>query len=141
MNYYVPTGMDMYMNKSPYDVRETTQESRIFFDVNEGFNKGNLEKATYDPYKNYQPSTPRTYNERENLMLDIQRYAFAMNDLNLYLNTHPSDGVAMNLFVSYKNAYETKLNEYQRKYGPICVKDTGVDTYWQWNKAPWPWEN
>ena len=30
MNYYVPTGMDMYPNRSPYEVRENTQESRTF---------------------------------------------------------------------------------------------------------------
>ena len=141
MNYYVPTGMDVYPNRSPYEVRENTQESRTFFDVNEGFKRGNLEKDTYDAYKSEQPTMPRVYTDREVLLLEVQKYAFAMNDLNLYLNTHHSDGVAMNLFVSYRNMYQSKLDEYQKKYGLICLNDVNVDTYWQWNKGPWPWEN
>ena len=107
----------------------------------EGFAKGNMQANIYKPYKLTNPSVPPVYNERQRLLLDVQKYGFAMWDLNLYLNTHPTDRNTMMIFDQYRNAYKRAVEEYQSKYGALSVSDASTNGgYWSWNKCPWPWE-
>ena len=112
-----------------------------FFNPVEGFAKGNMQANLYKPYKLVNPSLTPVYNERQRLLLEVQKYGFAMWDLNLYLNTHPTDRNVMMLFDQYRNSYKKAMELYQSKYGPLSVKDADVNGgYWSWNKCPWPWE-
>ena len=118
-----------------------TDRADSFFNPVEGFAKGNMQANIYKPYKLTNHSIPPVYNERQRLLLDVQKYGFAMWDLNLYLNTHPTDRNTMMLFDQYRNSYKRALEEYQNKYGSLSVSDTSADGgYWAWNKCPWPWE-
>ena len=54
-------------------------------DPKEGLEKGNLFKNLYDQYKNYKVQTLKPKTERQKKLNDILAYAFAMNDLALYL--------------------------------------------------------
>ena len=68
-------------------------------------------------------------------------YSFALQDLNLYLNTHPTDKMVMSLFTKYKVNYNKALEQYENKYGGLELTRVNSDnTYWQWNMCPWPWE-
>ncbi len=112
-----------------------------FFTPNEGFAKGNMQANIYKPYKLVNPSLPPVENERERLLLEVQKYSFAMWDLNLYLNTHPTDRNAMMLYDQYRTSYRKAANDYESKYGPLHVGDTNTNSgYWEWNNSPWPWE-
>ena len=78
-------------------------------------------------------------NESEsNLMNNVQQLAFAINDLALYLDTHPTDMRALQLFNEYVLQYKNALNEYQRKYGPLSYYSQ-INS-WKWINNPWPWE-
>ena len=77
-----------------------------FFTPSEGFAKGNMQTNIYKPYKLTNPSQPQVYNERQRMLLEVQKYGFAMWDLNLYLNTHPMDRNTMMLFDQYRNLYK-----------------------------------
>ena len=72
------------------------------------------------------------------LMNKIQSYAFAINDLALYLNTHGDDQKALALHNQYAREYRNMVDSYQRKYGPLsmfCPCNS-----WRWVSNPWPWE-
>lgn len=72
------------------------------------------------------------------LLGKIQSYAFAINDLALYLDTHSNDDKALALHNQYAKEYRKIYDEYERKYGPLsifCPCDK-----WRWIASPWPWE-
>lgn len=132
-----------HRNNSLSSNSSSYNDSRIdnFFNVNEGFSKGNMQANIYRPYKLTNPSLPVAETDKERLLLDVQKYSFAMWDLNLYLNTHPTDKNVMMLFDQYRTAYKKAANDYENKYGSLHVVNTNVNSsYWDWNKCPWPWE-
>lgn len=138
MNYW--NGYPDFNNEYQSEIRQKENNQSTFYDVQEGFIKGNLKRNEYKAYKGYIPSVPTVYSEREKDLLNVQKYAFAVNDLNLYLNNNPSDGKAMELFNNYRNEYLSSLRNYESKYGPLGLYATKADVYWPWNKDPWPWE-
>ncbi len=77
--------------------------------------------------------------QENNLLHAIQMYDFYLYDLNLYLDTHPTDSQALALFKKYtalrKSAYET----YIEKYGPITADQSSTECF-NWVNDPWPWE-
>ena len=120
-----------------------SSSSRVdsFYNANEGFAKGNIQANIYKPYKLINPSLPKTTNERERTLLEVQMYSFAMWDLNLYLNTHPMDKNAMMLFDNYRNSYRRAIKEYESKYGALHLDSVNTsNSSWEWNKSPYPWE-
>lgn len=112
-----------------------------FIDPQEGFLRGNMERGTYIPYKNMTYMKPVITNERQRDLYKIQEVGFAAHDINLYLDTHPSDANAIKLYNQYLNMERRLNDEYERKYGPIDLSDTeGLGlTPWAWIKEPWPW--
>lgn len=111
-----------------------------FLSPEEGFLRGNLMKDEYVPYKDYTYFKLVPQNEQETLLFKLMAYSFAINDLNLYLDLHPEDQKAYDLFKKYvkeKNAIE---EEYIAKYGPMTVTETESPKF-SWLKNPWPWDN
>ena len=140
-------GLDAFVVSSSAEVSSCSNCSSnggrtdSFYNPNEGFAKGNMQSNIYKPYKLVNPSLPPVSNERERLLLDVQMYSFAMWDLNLYLNTHPTDRNAMSLFDNYRNSYRRAVNEYENKYGSLNLDKVNTNGQtWEWNKSPWPWE-
>lgn len=79
-------------------------------------------------------------NERNRMLRNLSAIAFCMYDLQLFLNTHPSDANAIMLFSQYRQKYRTAAAEYERKYGPLTAENGVVDNSWRWVRGPWPWE-
>lgn len=75
---------------------------------------------------------------REKLLHDIMSLNFAVNDLVLYLDTHPCDKRAICMHNEYSKKAVALIEEYQKLYGPLTVNFTS-DT-WDWLESPWPWE-
>ena len=65
---------------------------------------------------------------REQLMRQIQQAGFALVDLNLFLDSHPQNQMALD------------QAEYEMMYGPLMAFDTNTEQGWTWIQAPWPWE-
>lgn len=110
------------------------------FNSYEGFLKGNAFKDEYIPYKNYKVAKLNITNEKDELLVNIGEYSFMMHDLNLYLDIHPDDRDALNKFIEYRDKLNDLIKNYERKYGPMCVKgimDNNVP--FQWENTSWPW--
>lgn len=78
-------------------------------------------------------------NNRDRLMKQIQTYAFAAHEANLYLDSHPESKAAMEYFKKHKTMEKKATEEYERRFGPITVNADMQS--WEWTKGPWPWQN
>lgn len=68
--------------------------------------------------------------------------SFAVDDVKLYLDTHPRDQEALDFFYEYNKKRNQLLKEYAKYYGPLTV-DTAVPSCsdrWNWINEPWPWQ-
>lgn len=74
------------------------------------------------------------------LMRELQAAEFTAYDLQLFLDTHPTDTRAMMMFSqATQNAQKLKY-EYESMYGPISPSGAAFKMPWQWIKSPWNWE-
>ena len=76
---------------------------------------------------------------KEELLKEIMELDFAVNDLALYLDTHPCCQKALMLHNEYAMKLEKLKKEYTRHYGPLSIFDE-VDSWTTWVENPWPWE-
>lgn len=102
-----------------------------------GFNKGTLYPSLDLPFKHYVntgelPSTPKN---------DLMAMDFALVELGLYLDTHPGDTDAIDMFNAYFNMYLELKRRYEELYGPITSKSHIPGKYYDWIKSPWPWDS
>ncbi len=107
---------------------------------NEGFMRGNMFKDLYNPYRNYQPARLKPNNEQEELFLRMAEADFAAHDLNLYLDLHPQDGNAIDLFNQYRMQSNQLLMDYEKKYGPINIASNSLNqSPFLWVTQSFPW--
>ena len=113
-----------------------------FLNPEEGFYLGNMLKEEYIPYKNMKVIKPNINDERDALLQQIQMYCFAAHDINLYLDTHPEDKSAIELYNKYNIESKRLSNEFTKRYGALKVDDNDVlSKYpWSWINMPWPWD-
>ena len=79
---------------------------------------------------------------KSDLILKIQELTFACVDLNLYLDNHPDDACAINMYNSFSKQLNEAMRSYECKYGPLTNFGYGKSNCpWQWVEEPWPWEN
>lgn len=76
--------------------------------------------------------------EREEMLEKIKCYNFAVNELALYLDTHPDDEKALCLHNRYAKELRILEDKYQKVYGPLSIKFPC--NKWRWLEEPWPWE-
>lgn len=77
---------------------------------------------------------------KETLMHEIMALDFALNDLKLYLNTHPDDAKTIELYNKVAVKGKELYNTYQSLYGPLIAETyTGSENTWDWIDSPWPW--
>lgn len=109
--------------------------------IKDGFAKGNMFNDLYDPYKNYRYQELTVNNKQEELLLEIMALSFAINDLNLYLDLHPTDESVLRKFKDLTEKAYSKEMEYVKCYGPLEVMDSESLSKFEWINNPWPWEN
>jgi len=73
-------------------------------------------------------------------LAELQALDFAINELGLYLDTHPNDAEAMELFQSYAELYRKGAEAYEKCHGPLNRMDAIHGGKYCWKKGPWPWE-
>lgn len=78
------------------------------------------------------PSCPRT---------ELQALAFIVQELGLYLDTHPEDGEAFAMYQNYVKLLEQGKKTYVEKIGPLVQTDAALDNSYTWVYGPWPWQN
>lgn len=72
------------------------------------------------------------------LLRRVSELGFAMQEFRLFLDTHPGDADAQELFNTYKKKYEAVKEEYEKQFGPLTLNGYNSD---EWLKDPWPWDN
>ncbi len=79
---------------------------------------------------------------RKDLFNHINEVSFAVDDIKLYLDTHPYDEEAMECFEEYSHLRNEALKEYAKHFGPLTM-DSAVYSdaeKWTWISNPWPWQ-
>ena len=105
----------------------------------DGFNKGNMFPEIYSKYKNHIYKL-KVSNPKDDLLYKIQMYSFALKDYSLYLDTHPEDTKILREFRDTNQMYMSLKEEYESKYGPLCITSASSTSKWAWLNEPWPWD-
>lgn len=77
---------------------------------------------------------------KNDLMKELQTVSFVMDDIRLFLDTHPFETDALTNYESFKTQRNQTLAEYSKFYGPLLAYDVAEDSHWTWVEQPWPWE-
>ena len=78
---------------------------------------------------------------RKTLFDTIGAVSFALDDLRLYLDTHPDCSEALSCYTEYMKRRHELVAAYTQQYGPL--DSYYVDTEngcWNWNDGPMPWK-
>ena len=70
----------------------------------------------------------------------LQTLAFAIQELALYLDTHPQDKKALEQYRQQQNQYHEAVMEYGQKCGPMTHFMPMNDDAYSWISDPWPWD-
>lgn len=74
----------------------------------------------------------------EEMKLDLQATRFSIEELALYLDTHPDDMRAVCMHNQQAKNYRKLSDEYQKVYGPLNIMYPCNS--WRWLEEPWPWQ-
>lgn len=65
---------------------------------------------------------------------------FVIQELGLYLDTHPNDSEAFALFQNYVELEKTAREKYVEQHGPLTQNDAALSSTYTWVNGPWPWQ-
>jgi spore coat protein JB len=77
---------------------------------------------------------------REELMKNFQVMCFVLDDITLFLQSHPNDPAALRNYEKYKQMKKDAERAYTEAYGPLQSDNVYVTDHWTWADMPWPWE-
>ena len=78
--------------------------------------------------------------DKNKLLKRIQMYSFSIDEIVLYLDTHPNCRNALEYYHKYNALMHEAVNEYNRLYGTLNPKQVMSSDKWTWACDPWPWE-
>ena len=85
-------------------------------------------------------NTAAAPSEKDALMRRIDQASFAMDDVLLYLDTHPTDQQALKYYHYVAGLRKEALETWQTQYGPLLVDSVKNTDRWTWVTEKWPWE-
>lgn len=72
-------------------------------------------------------------------LCELMALGFTLNELGLYLDTHPQDKAALALYLDYVKLAKEGKQRYEAMFGP--VQQTNVTAAgFTWVNDPWPWD-
>lgn len=68
---------------------------------------------------------------------------FAIHELVLFLDTHPTNKKAADLLTNYKQKRNELISIFNNNFGQYILTALSVpeSERFEWLKSPWPWEN
>lgn len=78
--------------------------------------------------------------EQQAMLQNLQQLQFAVNDLALFLDTHPNDPVALYRHKQYSTQLKQLKDIYENQYGPLCLYSVERGDSWRYIDGPWPWD-
>lgn len=125
----------------PYDLFKALEEGSIFPCLNLPFYKAPVGKSNC---RTAGDSLNVTQKNREEMMSYITAISFSINDLALYLDTHPDCPKGVSLFYQLLEKRLKLLTEFAEKFYPLTQTSmvTGeLDrNQYGWSEGPMPWE-
>ncbi len=127
----------------PYELSTALAEGTIFPCLNLTFFKA-PEGSAKLPECCYSASLDPKQHNRETLMSRIMTVSFAINDLTLYLDTHPDCPNGLELFFNLTKERLQLLAEYAGNFNPLTqssmVTGNCCENEYGWGEGPMPWE-
>lgn len=85
-------------------------------------------------------------NDKNQLLNDIGIVSFVLDDLALYLDTHPMDKEALEYYNHYNHIRHQLVKEFSRKYYPLTRDMADGNMEWRWGNCYsgmdiLPWES
>lgn len=77
---------------------------------------------------------------REEALRRVQETDFVLDDVGLFLDTHPTNQAALNFFRQYQQEHTEAVADFESQFGPLVSEDTDTTQGWTWVQGPWPWE-
>ncbi len=74
-----------------------------------------------------------------NLLRDVQMAEFALTEVGLFLDTHPTDENALAYHRRYRELHDRAVEAYTAARGPLTVLQPAGER-WKWVDGPFPWE-
>lgn len=71
---------------------------------------------------------------------DLAALSFAMDEVRLFLDTHPTDLCALQAYRQLRARRDMAVKEYEAAVGPVDFYHAGGKNAWNWVQGPWPWE-
>lgn len=106
------------------------------FDQAEALRRGTLFPGLDLPFMDYVATGELEDTPRAELMaLD-----FVAHELALYLDTHPDDAEAFEMWKVVADLAAEGRERYVKMCGPVMKSDVAQFDSWVWPDAPWPWE-
>ncbi len=125
----------------PYDLLTALTEGTLFPCLNLPFYKAPISKCTYKTNSDISDNSEKN---REEIMSKLSAISFAINDLTLYLDTHPDCPNGIALFYQLLEQRLTLLSEFASKFYPLTQTSMITGNYNQnqygWSEGPMPWE-
>lgn len=76
---------------------------------------------------------------RDELLNQIMKYDFAVQEATLFLDTHPNDRNAFCYYQESNNRLNKLKQTYAENYGALNNRSSYGNSY-DYINAPWPWE-
>ena len=73
-------------------------------------------------------------------MGELMALNFVVQELGLYLDTHPEDREALNLYTEYVQLLRKGTATFTELYGPLNQTQVTEKSGYAWINDPWPWE-
>ncbi len=125
----------------PYDYKTALMEGTIFPCLNLPFFKAEIGDSTLNTAT---ISANPEENEREQMMTELSTISFAINDLTLYLDTHPNCQNGLALFKELLQKRLDLLATFADKFYPLTqismITGENDTNCYGWGEGPAPWE-
>lgn len=77
---------------------------------------------------------------RDPLLQPVYEAGFTLDELVLFLDTHPCDMGALSYYRQASSRYAQAVSDYESQRGPLTIEGVNSANYWTWVEGPWPWE-
>ena len=78
--------------------------------------------------------------EQHACLLCVMAEGFALDEVRLFLDTHPGDTEALQYLAQRQAAYRAAQENYAARFAPLQIDDPSAAGDDAWVRAPWPWE-
>lgn len=140
MNHSIPLAMGEFPKQEwcePYELNSALYNGTIFPCLNMNFYAAEDIPCSFC-------SSSASLSDREKAMNEITMVGFAINDLTLYLDTHPDCQNGIKLMNSLLQRRLDALADYALKYNALTqlsvVTGKPDTSEYEWGEGPMPWE-